>query len=183
MVQENRDFEERQGERQGRDQSTIRAVETMRSAANESSSPAAGKDRISWFWQVFGGTILSIVALVIITAYSQITSTETDLRRDVTQIQSVLVKKDELNTRLSPLWSSIDKLQTTGTSLVGLNEQTKILNQQFDNQIKAGAEGCKELQKKIDDLSQRLQTLAERLAVVEAARKASKDGVRAAREP
>src|SRR5579864_5699214 len=68
---------------------------------------ARGKNKMSFFWQFFGGTIFSIVAMIVLTAYSQLSNMQTDLRRDVNQLQVDQVKKDEFNARLTALWNSI----------------------------------------------------------------------------
>src|SRR5262249_43240370 len=53
------------------------ALETARSAAESSGKAAEAKpeeERVSMFWRIFGGTILSIVGLVTITLYNNLTS-------------------------------------------------------------------------------------------------------------
>jgi hypothetical protein len=132
---------------------------------------ARRQQKMSLFWQVFGGTIFSIVALVILTAYSQLTSAQTDLRRDLNQVQADQVKKDELNIRLTVVWNSIKGLQSTNTSLLSLNERAKVLDGNVESQLRSAEEERKDLQHKVEDLSQRLQVLAERLAGIEAAQR------------
>jgi hypothetical protein len=136
---------------------------------------ARGKQKMSLFWQVFGGTILSIVALVILTAYSQLVSMQTDLRRDMNQVQVDHVKKDEFNARLMVLWNSIKELQNTSTSLLSLNEHSKVLDGNIVNQLRSAEEQRKDLQRRVEELSQRLQILAERLAASEAAQRVSRN--------
>jgi chromosome segregation ATPase len=137
------------------------------------------------FWRVFGGTIFSIVALVIITAYTQMTGTISDLRKELTQVQADLLKKDEFNNRLTSMWNSIKDLQSANTTLAALNERFKHIDQQMNNQSqnrdderkellrkvseqrKAGEDERKELQHRIDDLCQKVQSQAERLAALE----------------
>jgi vacuolar-type H+-ATPase subunit I/STV1 len=180
MVQENRIFEETQCERRQKSAATLQAMEAL----HQDGKPApahAGGDRISIFWQFFGGTILSIVALVIITAYNQITTTETDLRRDVSQAQLDLVKKEEINSRLTSIWNSIKELQATKTSLVSLGEQARALDQQVGAQTRHGEEQQRELRRKIEDISQRVQILAERLAAIEARNSTPQDSAQSAR--
>jgi TolA-binding protein len=132
------------------------------------------QQKMSLFWQVFGGTILSIVALVVLTAYNQLTSAQADLRRDMNQVQVDQVKKDELNTRLTVVWNSIKGLQGTSTSLVSLNEHAKILDGNIGNQLRSAEEQHKDLQRKVEELSQRVQILAERLVALETTQRVSR---------
>jgi len=89
------------------------AVETARSAA-ESSSPKPedkkSEEQLSVFWRVFGGTILSIVALVSITLYNGIASSLSELRSELNHERAAraeLVKKDEFNTRSTSLYERL----------------------------------------------------------------------------
>ena len=81
------------------------ATELMRSAAETSmtkSTEVRNEEKISIFWRVFGGTILSIVALAVITLYNSISSNISDLRNEVNrerEARADLVKKDEFNSR------------------------------------------------------------------------------------
>ena len=83
------------------------ASESLRSAVESS---AAGRretkddEKMSLFWRVFGGTILSIVALGSITLYNGVSSNIAELRGELNrerEARAELVKKDEFNTRTS----------------------------------------------------------------------------------
>jgi len=74
-------------------------VETARSAT---APPTSGTDehKISVFWRVFGGTILSIVALVSITLFNSIQSSISELRADAARAREALatvVKREDLD--------------------------------------------------------------------------------------
>ena len=95
-------------------------------AMTKSSQPEKPEEKISIFWRVFGGTILSIVALVLITLYNGVNNSinevrsasnalATELRGDVTRINEArveYVKKDDVQTRLSTAYQRIQDLQT-----------------------------------------------------------------------
>jgi hypothetical protein len=108
--------------------SEIAAMETTRSAA-ESGSKAESKpaeEHISIFWRVFGGTILSIVALVAITIYNNLSSSITELRNEVSrerEARAELVKKDEHNTRVTAIYERIRGIDTVKVELEGLKEK------------------------------------------------------------
>jgi hypothetical protein len=184
MVMENREFEDEQILRRDRGRATLLAAEAMRTAATPltatrcgavdfageaaGAAPPAG-EKISLFWQVFGGTIVSVFALIIITAFGQLSSTATDLRRDVNQLQAELVRKDEMNARLNALWQSVKDLQATTASRASLQESTRVVNQDLGARIKTDDERRKDLQRQVEELNRRVQTLAERLASIETA--------------
>ena len=86
---QNRFDQEFQGEKSERrdNELNLASLETSRSIT---SSPVAAKtnekrdeERISLFWRVFGGTILSIVALIFITLYNNLANAVSDLRNDL----------------------------------------------------------------------------------------------------
>ena len=138
--------------------STGVAAETLRSGS-ATAAVGKGEDRISLFWRIFGGTLLSIAALVVVTVYQQFSNSLFELRSDMIRLnesRADLLKKDEFNTRMTSVWSSMKDLQTAETALTGLRERSALLEQQF----KAAEDERKEL-------TRQLQQLRERLAVVE----------------
>lgn len=77
--------------------------------------PADENGGISVFWRVFGGTIVSIVALVGITLYNSINSQLSELRNEINKLNEAraeLVKKDEFGTRINSTWDRVQLLQT-----------------------------------------------------------------------
>src|SRR5579864_4241006 len=148
MVRENHEFEEDQQLWRDRCQDTAVAAETLRSAAEPATrkavtgKPAAVKrpacgEKISLFWQIFGGTVVSVIALMAITAFTQLSGNANDLRRDLNQVQVDLVRKDDLNARLSALWAGVKDLQATTASRVSLEAHTRVLNRDLGARIKA----------------------------------------------
>lgn len=84
------------------DADTAVAAESLRSAAAPKVAPAGASDehKISVFWRVFGGTILSIVALVAITLFNSIQSSISELRADAARAREALasmVKREDLD--------------------------------------------------------------------------------------
>ena len=69
---------------------------------------------ISVFWRVFGGTIVSIVALVGITLYNSINTQISELRIEINKLNEAraeLVKKDEFSSRITSNWDRVQLLQ------------------------------------------------------------------------
>jgi hypothetical protein len=147
-------------------------METARHVAPAGSEAAKPEDKISLFWRVFGGTLLSIAALVCVTVYNQFNTALTELRRDLNQLQDAradLIKKDEFNSRLNAVWTGFKDLQTIGTTLSALSERYKIMEQQAEKQIKSAADERKELLHKLEEERKEMQRQ------LEAARKGSED--------
>src|SRR5262245_5968578 len=94
-------------ERSGELAAGLAAAETMRNAVEASHAKEESKkedEKVSVFWRVFGGTILSILALVTITLYNNINSRISELRTELNkerEARAELVKKDEFQSRIT----------------------------------------------------------------------------------
>jgi hypothetical protein len=120
-------------------------------------APAAPKsdDRVPIFWRIFGGTILSIAALVCITVYQQFTNGINELRKELNtqnEARLDLVKKEELSTRLAPLWTSVKDAQAAQAEINALKERCVMLQEQ----VKAGENERKLLNGEVQQLRERL---------------------------
>jgi chromosome segregation ATPase len=124
-------FQKRLGRDDERDNSAdgMTANELMRSAAETARPDAAearNEEKISIFWRVFGGTILSIVALAAITLYNNISSNITDLRGELNrerEARADLVKKDEFNSRTTTQYERMRSYDSLKVELEGLKEK------------------------------------------------------------
>lgn len=112
-------------------EAAVLAAGAMRTAeihGHDSLKPAPGHpdDRLSLFWRVFGGTILSICALVAITIYNNLQSNINELRAELSrssEARAELVKKEEFNTRTQGLWDRVQTLPELKATVSGLKEQ------------------------------------------------------------
>jgi hypothetical protein len=131
---------------------TVLAAETLRRASNlapDAAPPNKEEERISVFWRVFGGTLLSITALVIITVYNNFSGTLSDLRKDLNsqiETRADLLKKDEFNTRLTSVWNGLKDVQGGLGAVTALTERAKALEQQ----LKTGEDDRKELRRQLE---------------------------------
>lgn len=110
----------------------LRAVDEASKAGRLAAPDKKDDERISLFWRVFGGTILSIGALVVITLFNNVVSTISELRAEVSKANEArntavaelrtelakasearadLVRKDEFNTRMTSSWDRMQTLQ------------------------------------------------------------------------
>jgi hypothetical protein len=97
----------------------VLASETARSSSMSSHQPPAlpaknNDEKISLFWRVFGGTILSISALVVISAYQGLSNGIHDLRTDLAKANEArgdFVKKDEFATSKTKIWDHFQEMQ------------------------------------------------------------------------
>jgi chromosome segregation ATPase len=114
----------------------ILAAEALRTgdpAGKARKEEKAGEERISVFWRVFGGTILSISALIILSAYQSLANNIHEVRSDVGRLREATgdyIKKDEYNNRFTTLWTSIRELQSVNASVTVLTSKLAALEQQ-----------------------------------------------------
>lgn len=172
---------------------TIWVSETLRNGAMAGqAAPEKGEkeEKVSAFWRIFGGTVLSIMALVVITLFNQMNSSigelraelgylNKDLRKDLTRLgegHADLVKKDEFSTRMRSVWDSIKELRSDNTIVTSLKERTAALEQQLktaeeDRKVLAREltqlREAKAVEQDRKELVRELQQLRERLAAME----------------
>ena len=157
--------------RLGRDESTeqnnesaVLSLSTLRSGESNAQAPTkSGGDKsdekISLFWRVFGGTILSIAALVAITIYNNMASALAELRGELARVNEAraeLVKKDEFNARSTSMWNRIQELQAITLAVTSLKEQVTTLADR-----NGGA--SKEMKDALDGLRQNVNGLKDKL--------------------
>jgi DNA repair exonuclease SbcCD ATPase subunit len=167
----------------------VLAEETLRNSGPVGATTKR-EDGPSALWKVFGGTLLSIAALVAITLcqhfnarlnelQAESTYQNTDLRKDLSRLgeaQAGLLKKDEFNSRLKSVWDSLKDLRDSDAVLAVLKERASATEQQ----LRAAEAERKELQRDVQQLREQraadqerrelirdLQALRERLAAVE----------------
>jgi hypothetical protein len=165
------------------------AEETLRNSAT-ADVPAPKGEGFSTLWKVFGGTLLSIAALVAISLCQYFNGRlnalqadssyqNTDLRKDLGRLceaQTEFLKKDEFNTRLKSVWDGMKELQENAARLAVLKERATLTEQQLraaEEERKALAIEVRQLreQRAADqerrELIRELQALRERLAALE----------------
>ena len=128
----------------------ILAAETLRTG----DTPVKQKDgekteeKISIFWRVFGGTILSITALSVISAYQILTKNIDELRLQVGNMRELsgdYIKKDEYNGRTTSLWTGIKEAQAVAPTVTVLNNKAMALENQLVAADHERKELCREL--------------------------------------
>jgi hypothetical protein len=152
----------------------ILAAETLRSGDTPPKQKGSEKaeEKISVFWRVFGGTILSITALSVISAYQGLANNIHELRADVGHLRETsgeYIKKDEFNSRITPVWTGIEKAQAVVPSVTVLSNKTTTLESQLAAADHERKELCREL----------LQ-LRERLAKLEGQQEVKPGGIKTA---
>jgi hypothetical protein len=167
---------------------TILAGETLRKIAEPPAPcpPAKGEEKISLFWRVFGGTLLSIVALVGMTVYQQFSATITDLRQAIlhlnethadmvkkddfekeindmrsgvvhlNEVHADMARKDDVNTKAKGLW---DLIKEVGGDAAALKTRAALL----EAQLKNAEDERKEMQHEVQMLRERLISLEGRV--------------------
>jgi hypothetical protein len=108
----------------------VAMLETARSAAESSEKASEPKKKeeegMSLFWRVFGGTILSIVALISLTLYNNMSASITDLRAEVSrerEARAELVKKEDFNARVTAQYERMRGIDALKVELEGMKEK------------------------------------------------------------
>ena len=146
----------------------VLAVETTRSAsqsrAAKSDDHKKDDEKISVFWRVFGGTTLSIVALVAITLYNNINGTMTELRQEVSrerEARATLAKKDDVDTRIKSQWDRIRIVEGYKADIEGVKERTAANAAAIDGVKKDAASGVEAVKREtagLDAMKEKLTT-------------------------
>jgi archaellum component FlaC len=141
----------------------LRAAADVAQAPTDARREKKDEERMSLFWRVFGGTILSIAALVIITLFNNVTSTITDLRSELvrandarataitelradlaksTEARADLIRKDEFNSRMTSSWDRLQNLQqqnnTQNATLTSMKTEIDGLKERLTRQATEG---------------------------------------------
>lgn len=110
-------------------------AETLRSASQSSRGTEkhpekSGKpddEKVSLFWRVFGGTILSVVALGLITLYNNLTSNIAELRAELSkerEVRAGLVKKDDFQAGNQRLYERMRTAEGMKADIEALKERS-----------------------------------------------------------
>jgi DNA repair exonuclease SbcCD ATPase subunit len=108
----------------------------------------------SQLWRIFGGTLLSIAALVTITLTQQFAGILTEVRQDINRMHEAvgeLVRKEELS-------AALKDAQATASSLSALRERTSFLEQR----LREAEDDRKSLTRDLHELRERLAEMAGR---------------------
>jgi DNA repair exonuclease SbcCD ATPase subunit len=140
------------------------AVETARSSSQppppaKSAETKKDEEKIHVFWRLFGGTVLSIVALVAITLYNNLNGSITDLRQELSrerEARATLAKKDDVDARAKTQWDRIRAVEGFKADIEAVKERTTANAAAIDG-VKKDAAG--------------VEVLRERVALLEALRK------------
>lgn len=113
----------------------ILAAESLRGGdpVVKSSRDERPEERVSLFWRLFGGTMLSICALVMINAYQSLANNIHEVRGDLGRLRDTagdLIRKDDFNTRTNTLWNALRDLQNMQSSVSVLTNKLAALEQQ-----------------------------------------------------
>lgn len=161
----------------------LAVYETARATAAEPKPepPKSDDHKISVFWRVFGGTILSIVALVAITLFNNFSASISELRAEVSrerEARAELVKKDEFNARISNQYERIRAHDGFKADIEGLKERANTNLAAMEALKKDAAGGVDSAKKELTAVADAvkrdalaIELLKERLAAVEVLKK------------
>lgn len=145
--------------------------------ATVSAQATDNKEDVPVIWKIFGGAIVSIIFMLIITIFGYIINHVNNIQSSVNSINSEMVKKQDVDTRVTNIWATLrqvdslkDRLslvEQRNTNIDSLREkatttETKVTT--LESQLKT-------LQEENRTQAKEIQTLRERMAVLEAAQK------------
>jgi hypothetical protein len=136
---------------------TAEAVRNAELTAAPSATAAKPEERISIFWRVFGGTLLSISALVVMTVYQQFSGSINELRNNMDRLHEThadMLKKEEFNARSTTIWNAITQVKDEVPAQKTRVTQLEVLVQSLQQERK--------------ELSIQVQALREKMAAIEA---------------
>ena len=130
-------------------------AETLRLAHPPLEPENKGEEKLSLFWRIFGGTLMSIAAMAAVTVYQQTSSSLSELRAGQTRLQESngdLAKKDDLKQETAALWGAVKE----GGGAPAMAARTA----ELENKVRT-------LEQERKDFCIRLVNLSERLANLE----------------
>lgn len=144
-----------------------------------------GEERISLFWRVFGGTILSVVALIALTLYNNLYSTISEVRaestRTITELRTRidaqndsrgdLMRRTDLEKSLTALTTRIDAMDKLSTTITALREQMTALSEKALTTGKDQKDAQESMKTAVAALRDKLTPAEQSLKTLEADRK------------
>jgi uncharacterized protein (DUF3084 family) len=153
----------------------IITAETLRHAsAHHGPKAKSGDERVSLFWRIFGGTILSITALVIITVCQSVYSTIHDIQRDIARLnesKAEFVRADEYSATRTKTWERMQDIQKDVSAAATPINQIKDRMTAIEDQCKALTSDRKDAQELNATLKERLTQFEQQLAAIKMSQK------------
>jgi septal ring factor EnvC (AmiA/AmiB activator) len=132
--------------------------EALRASQTPASANNKNEEKVSFFWRVFGGSLVSVFALVLLQAYQSLTGNIHELRSDQNRMREAaadFIKKDELSNRTTQLWNRLQELQNVSAQLSLTANKLGVVEQQ----LTTAESERKELVKELTALRERLAKL------------------------
>jgi hypothetical protein len=128
-------------------------------------------------WKVFGGAIVSIIFMLIVTIFGYIFNNAQNIQNNINTLNAESVKKTELNDRITTIWQTLrqvdvlkDRLDIVEKRLPAFDSM-KEKSGATDQRVLMLETQVKTLQEENKTQGRDITALRERLAVVEAAQK------------
>jgi DNA repair exonuclease SbcCD ATPase subunit len=161
---------------------TLMQGEAARIASAAATPPAKPEEeKVSLFWRIFGGTILSMVTLGVLTLYNNISGNIAELRSELSrerEARSELVRKDEFNSRHNSQYERIRAFDSMKAEQEGLKERVNANTAAVDAVKKDAAAAIEAIRKDttaVTDLVKKdaaaIEIVKERLTALETLKK------------
>jgi hypothetical protein len=141
--------------------SQVLAAETLRSASGKGTEAATEEKSVPMIWRIFGGTLLSIGALVAITLYSQLSNRIESLSdssaKKFETVSDNLIKKQEFTETRTKIWDFFQKVQK---DLVEGDRELRERCVRLEGQLKAAEEKARDAARDLQTLHETLHSFA-----------------------
>lgn len=147
------------------------------SAASQSVEAQSQKEDVPTVWKIFGGAIVSIIFMLIVTIFGYIINNVNSIQTNINNLNADMVKKSEFNERVTNIWGTLrdvnslkdrmNLVEQRNTNIDSLRERTTSV----DARVTSLEAQVKTLQEENRSQAKDIQALRERVAVLEAAAK------------
>lgn len=117
------------------------------------------EEKISLFWRIFGGTILSMVALGALTLYNNLSANISELRRELNQereARAELIRKQDFNALIGNQTERLRLVETLKADLEGLKERVAANSSVVEGIKKEQGQALESLRKELEGLRKEL---------------------------
>jgi len=132
-------------------------------------------DDVPTVWKIFGGAIVSIIFMLIVTIFGYIITNLNNVQSSINCLNADMVKKTEFNDRLTHVWQKVSQVDVLKDRTEAIEKRCPTIDTlkeksaTTDQRINMLENQVKSLQEENKTQAREITALRERLAVVEAA--------------
>lgn len=132
------------------------------------------EERVSLFWRIFGGTLLSITALGVLTAYQSVSSSISDLRTGLSHLsesKAEFIKKDEYTAMRQKTWDNLNELHKEIAALATPLNQLRDRVNQLEEQNKSSVMEHRQMHESQATIKERVLQIEQQINAIKTGQK------------